>query len=112
MNEREKLVELLNKAIRYAINNCKNKDPKAILDTPDVADYLLAHGVTVQRWIPVTEWLPDKQGFYLVASKYGTVGKELFHRIGDDNAPYFGCKWVQKGHYTHWMPLPEPPKGE
>lgn len=62
------------------------------------------------EWIPVTERLPDKMGFYLVASRYGGVSCKLFHRVGDDNAPYFESKWVEKGHYTHWMPLPEAPK--
>jgi hypothetical protein len=64
MNDREKLVELLNKAIRYAINNCKNKDPRAILDTPDVADYLLANGVTFERskaqWVLNKKWYSGK----------------------------------------------------
>lgn len=59
-----------------------------------------------QRWIPVTERLPEKNGSYLVFV-YGEVtemncwhGK--WHRLGDDYT-----KAV-----THWMPLPEPPKEE
>jgi hypothetical protein len=123
MNDREKLVELLNKAIRYAINNCKNKDPRAILDTPDVADYLLANGVTVQEWIPVTERLPkndyDKhwkeRQYYLVCLQNGTM------RVAHYGYKEYGW-WVDSHHcvleakrytgVTHWMPPPEPPKKE
>ena len=68
--------------------------------------------IVVGEWISVKDRLPNKMGFYLVASRYGEVSCELFHWIGDDNAPYFGSKWVEKGHYTHWMPLPELPKEE
>lgn len=104
MNEREKLVELLNKSIRYAINNCKNKDPRAILDTPDVADYLLANGVTVQRWIPVTERLPDIDEKCLLCME-NRITKYRWVTIG-----YFHTNYDE--YVTHWIPLPEPPKGE
>jgi hypothetical protein len=108
MNEREKLVELLNKAIRYAINNCKNKDPKAILDTPDVADYLLANGVTVQRWIPVTERLPEKWGEYLVMIEGDKRSTTLYYEWADKY--WFDFPNGRKFVVTHWMPLPPAPE--
>lgn len=96
MDVREKLVELLaeaglGKAERYFL-----------------ADHLIAHGVTVQEWISVKDRLPEKDGDYLI---YATV-------------PFNGRKFMAVMHYeedahlpiwsdtTHWMPLPEPPKGE
>lgn len=68
-----------------------------------VADHLFANGVTVQKWIPVSERLPDKPGDYLVLSKnrnysvrtfliYDEVRKEFIH--------------IENGVITHWMPLP------
>ena len=89
----------------------------------------LKNGVTVQKWIPVTERLPEKDGEYLVFEKsgYGTrtrtlrfakdgrkVDKYDFHREWKNVWFYYDSEW---GHITidtvtHWMPLPEPPKGE
>ena len=93
----------------------------------NLADYLIANGVTIQRWIPVTERLPEVIDTYLVVvvSKYD-YEKEV--SIDTDVAtynPYEGgyidnCwntynDWdegQQYLHVTHWMPLPEPSKGE
>lgn len=69
------------------------------------ADDLIANGVTVQKWIPVAERLPEADGDYLVWNN--------FHKA------IVGHYW-SKGRYfiskavtvTHWMKLPEPPKGE
>lgn len=100
-------------------------------DSLAMADYLIDNGVTiegcnrdcancfktklvnnVQQWISVKDRLPEKEGFYLVATKYGTVHRELYFLCGDPPEPSFGWCGVSKGKYTHWMPLPDPPKGE
>ena len=47
MDVREKLVEILTNA------------GMGKYETQYIADILIANGVTVQRWIPVTERLPD-----------------------------------------------------
>lgn len=82
------------------------------------------------KWIPVTERLPEKDGKYLVARKlfnnsifqevlsFAKDGRKVdkydFHR-GWKNVWYrYDSEW---GHLTiddvtHWMALPEPPKGE
>ena len=39
----------------------------------DVADYLVANGVTVQEWIPVTERLPEPKETPVLASHIGGV---------------------------------------
>lgn len=66
------------------------------------------------KWIPVTERLPEKFGAYIVA-----VNND-FSKLYTDYANYdpFAKKWTT-GLYrgvceivTHWMPLPEPPKGD
>lgn len=44
---REKLIEVVGQAIRYAIDNCKSTKPGALLETQDVADHLIANGVTI-----------------------------------------------------------------
>lgn len=110
MNDREKLVELLGKA------RVTRTDHSIIFHGDDaIADYLIAHGVTVQEWIPVTERLPDEKGEYLVAFHpcWWDDVQEDKTVVGTDT---FRGKttWAKKKfqRVTHWMPLPQPPKGE
>lgn len=53
------------------------------------------------KWIPVSERLPEEHGGYLVTVKYGYVTRALW--VGDAE------NW--KGVIA-WMPLPEPYKQE
>ena len=112
MDIREKLVELLCESIH-----------RMWLDYPQAADYLIANGVTVQEWIPVTERLP-----------VGANGKDLCETVlaylnnGEADGQVCvgwlnGDKWYLTlpdddeytvwgfGAVTHWMPLPPAPKG-
>lgn len=73
---------------------------------------LIAHGVTVQEWIPVTERLPEKGEDVLVFNiRENWTGfawlrpDETWTALGFD-FPF------DLGEVTHWMPLPQPPKGE
>lgn len=67
------------------------------------------------KWIPVTERFPEHFGVFIVAIR--EPNKE---RVGKDCADFdpFAKTWLpsmcwDKGYeVTHWMPLPEPPKGE
>lgn len=59
------------------------------------------------EWISVKDRLPETRKRVLVFIKkpanYTSIDTD---RIVDD-------RWVRWGRYvTHWMPLPEPPKGE
>lgn len=55
----------------------------------------------VPRWIPVNERLPETAGSYIVYTESGNVAKVNFY-------PDLGR--FQR-IFTHWMPLPEVPKG-
>ena len=58
------------------------------------------------KWIPVTERLPEEEGLYLVA-----VVNDHERRYSK-TAWYHGHgNWFLHQKVTHWMPLPEPPKG-
>ena len=105
MNVREKLVELLNEAF-FDYNHGKGDSyiPK------NFADHLVANGVTVQEWISVDERLPDDNDRVIA-----------FRPNESETSAYKYCvmwgwsvKVSLKQHrgITHWMPLPEPPKGE
>lgn len=75
---------------------------------------LISNGVTIPKWIPVTERLPEIAENVLCFSAHG----EIF--IGT----YLGANYKKgisafrdtaRGYgrgTTHWIPLPQQPKGE
>lgn len=123
---REKLVELLNGKYDHYCDQCGvNKDSHY---TENLADYLIANGVTIQRWIPVAERLPE-----LIPSNAGKAYSEAVNVCTNGRkvmvAVWDGIDWLCDMDYweawgetiTHWTPvilplpqpsLPEPPKGE
>ena len=116
--DRERLIKLLCDVIETdgCSGHC-NYPPCYLVKA--IADHLIANGVviskneTTTRWIPVTERLPELHTKVLCCGVKGgrfiaeltTWGKEA-HLIWDKRNGR-GCPTV-----THWMPLPEPPKGE
>ena len=109
MDVREKLVELLDDIqVRgedftdYEIYGMRVPDT---VSNEDVASHLIAHGVTVQEWIPVSE-PPKEKGTYIVCTDKG--GILLGH--------WYGKEWNVGGgakkHLAYWMKKPELPKGE
>ena len=109
MDVREKLVELLDDIqVRgedftdYEIYGMRVPDT---VSNEDVASHLIAHGVTVQEWIPVSE-PPKEKGTYIVCTDKG--GVLLGH--------WYGKEWNVGGgakkHLAYWMKKPQPPKGE
>lgn len=118
-NTREKLVELLESVVSPKEVLC---DGEVLVSTARVADHLIANGVTVQQWIPVTERLPDNKEHDWVLAQvvedngYMHIPKVMEYRqaLNDWYEETYG--WLSKHNgafsVTHWMPLPEPPKGE
>lgn len=71
-----------------------------------IADHLIANGVTVQRWVPITGRLPEENKKVLVClSSKVTVVAYL-----RENIWYVAWNRAVLNNITHWMPLPEPPK--
>ena len=100
MDVREKLIEILRKPIF----------PHELVDqTEAVADYLLDNGVTVQEWISVDDRLPDDNDRVIA-----------FRPNEPEISAYKYCVmwgWSVKASLkhrgiTHWMDMPQPPKGE
>ena len=108
MSDRDKLVELLTEF--YGCDPMYYGD-----DALAIAQYLVDRGVTVPQWISVNDRLPEPKhefarNWYLVALSNGVV-KELAYEF--HNHPVFGYGWRETAYpVTHWMPLPELPKGE
>lgn len=75
-----------------------------------IAEYLYNAGYRKQsEWIRVEDMLPEKEGAYLVYTKYGWVALDEFKLWEDDDMD--GGYWIDTEELvTHWMPLPEAPK--
>lgn len=79
----------------------------------EAADYI-ANGVTVQKWIPVTERLPNIfEGVLAYCPKRRNTYLLYLNARGEW---HFFDKTVSGAlldeDVTHWVPLPTPPKGE
>lgn len=107
MDVREKLEELLDNAF------IDSDDNYGLPNTNQVADHLIAHGATVQEWISVDDRLPEFCVSVLARCFYHGKWRTLVCHTSKENAGEWYtdevCQWVK---VTHWMPLPEPPKGE
>ena len=95
-NTREKLIDLLEKV------------DEEYYFYAQMADHLIANGVTVQEWISVAERLPDVGCDVLFVCENKNYGVGAY---SDTYRDFFSGQFPVKG-VTHWMPLPEPPKGE
>ena len=105
MPDREKLVDVfmhLDEHISY------KEEYGVLFDTPfaeavEKVLQMLKNGVTVQEWISVKDRLPDRDDMVIAfyPTMRGTNGEMQIHKA-----------WAMSETCTHWMPLPEPPKGE
>ena len=131
MDVKEKLVELIKDGIRKGLR--ASGDDRLDYSFEDVADYLISSGVTVQEWVSVKDRLPDEHES-LFARYKGTDKwrNAMFTTISDRVivcAEYENGKRIVKTanmvdgvwkvkdilcpcKVTHWMPMPQPPKGE
>ena len=66
------------------------------------------HEGKLKEWIPVSERLPEKVGYYLTT----ILSNDGYHRYRD--IIYFGDdkQWTRDCNVIAWMPLPEPWKEE
>ena len=119
---KEKLVELLepnmggftcgDESGSCEFHNCRT------CNAINLADHLIANGVTIQEWIPVEERLPgkDENGMnesVLVCVDGDCVGEAYMSEYSESGWTWVGEDGIDvEGIVTHWMPLPEPPKAE
>lgn len=103
LDVREKLIEILRKPIF----------PHELVDpTEAVADYLLDSGVTVQEWVSVEDRLPEESGIYIVTANDGHAQRVSFVLWQKKNRMWNLTGARSYWRVTHWMPMPQPPKGE
>ena len=114
MDVREKLVELLD---RFVYDDWYSNG--------EIAEKLIANGVTVQEWISVDDRLPIEEAKaheqewpgeyceFLVMIEKGSLPTTLYYDLEENE--WFRINTVlerETYEVTHWMPLPLPPKGE
>ena len=104
MDVREKLFTLF--------QDCNNPSWKWFPNNAEMLkliDYLIANGVTVQEWISVEDRLPE-DGQIVLTYKNGICDIQTYEARRNG--------WLCKGWFwsmatvTHWMTMPQPPKGE
>lgn len=133
MADREKLIELLfvGQVLADAecdkqaeCNKCQYSAPNACR-VGFIADHLIANGVTIQRWIPVTERLPQEdeplgatceQVQVLLADGTVTTGwcnrfRKLWYHLPWGDTHFYAYPY-EHTPVIAWQPLAEPPKGE
>ena len=109
----------LSKILREALTNFLTSEGNTTLES-FLADHLIANGVTVQRWIPVAERLPET-----VPCSAGTAYSEAVNVLTSGRkvltAIYDGTEFIADAEFweadgeeiTHWtpvlLPLPEIP---
>ena len=102
MNVREKLIDF--------IIDAKRTDPETGSFTEYLADNLIAHGITVQEWIPVNDERKPKEGEDVLVAVF-----DGYDTYTDMDCLMRDGKWCFKTEnykVTHWMEKPKPPKGE
>lgn len=125
MDVREKLVELLNNSFS------EQYEKRGLLTAPHTATDLIAHGVTVQEWIPASE--PPEEHDSIWAKLYGTKSWQpgLFRKCSYDviacvekkdgsrrviSIRTYDGKWdhnkLNEETVVCWQSMPQPPKGE
>ena len=124
MDVREKLMDIVCDAtqINGCIHSC-NHPPCAMVR--GIVDALIENGVTVQEWISVDDRSPEETGRYLTVKKRiapdelgGNRTDIVILRFFVDDGfrmPTHIPDWINgeiNEEVTHWMLLPELPKGE
>jgi hypothetical protein len=127
MDVREKLVELLDDIQRggedytdYEIYGMRVPDT---VSNEDVADHLIAHGVTVQEWHSVNDCMPEdleenkcKKVINCIVEHdtYGNGKTTTQFRQRKYDSYYKEWRWSKIGGctVTRWTMMPQPPKGE
>ena len=114
MDAREKLVGLLD---RFVYDDWYSNG--------EIAEKLIANGVTVQEWISVDDRLPIEEAKaheqewpgeyceFLVMIEKGSLPTTLYYDL-EENEWFRINTALERETYkvTHWQCLPQPPKGE
>ena len=65
----------------------------------------------VPQWIAVEDRLPEEDGYYLCCIKSSLFPDRVYIDILECDKSSFEEGHIYTDTVTHWMPLPDPPKG-
>lgn len=115
MSDREKLIELISTAdfepVKGVVRTIGSRFTTSFIER--IADHLIANGVTVQKWIPVTERLPEDRGDVLAVVYWHEKWRVKMAWCAQERnkwSVHVGFADRDDVTVTHWMPLPEPPE--
>ena len=105
MDVREKLVEQAISHFWYGVSHDIFSEPVTTYAKLAIEALKKENGVTVQEWISVNDRLPEQgeEAICIAADGDMMIGK------------YTEWGWMFPCYFedlTHWMPMPQPPKGE
>ena len=101
MDVRKKLIDLLT---GHSIDTQQ--------DVEYVADHLISNGVTVQEWISVDDRLPEPWEQVLIYSRHDFCESAFYIGVPGEWCSTWNHEMLDADSVTHWMPMPNPPKGE
>ena len=107
MDVREKLLWLIAKAKYICANDYSDHT-----EAEYIADTLLDSDVIVQEWVSIEDGLPEDDRDVLA---YSSIGEESrIYPACYSNGVWFDCVFNAPATdtTTHWMKMPQPPKGE
>ena len=107
MDVREKLLGLIAKA-KYIYAN----DYSDHTEDEYIADTLLDSGVTVQEWISVDDRLPNPRKRVLIYSRHDFYESAFYIGVPGEWRVTWNHEMLDADSVTHWMPMPQPAKGE
>ena len=93
------------------MNKCETCRANKVCDHNRFGFETCGNYIPTNEWISVEERKPHDIGYYLCLCETGNF--QVF-KFFDGCFNYFDgdCGWLDIYTVTHWMPLPEPPKGE
>ena len=120
MDVREKLVELLDEAEEWANHECDELDCETCQAGKMrgncfqqlMVGRLIDNGVTVQEWISVKDRLPEPGKQVLIYSRYDFCESAFYIGVPGKWRVTWNHEMLDADSVTHWMQMPNPPKGE
>jgi hypothetical protein len=109
MEKQQKILQMAKDIcrVKHICNDVCN--PISACDALKYAERAVEAGYSKQEWISVDERLPEREGKYLVYTYKGGIkfGEYRSYLVGEGKL----CEPQFDYYVTHWMPLPEVPKG-